>query len=682
MAFAIFSAHFIRLTSKRFAALETLIIIGSTSHGRARLEESLASSGWRCLIAENLVEALTFESLSNVKVAVVSGKLSITELEELLRIARIAQVVIYDAQQRENEQLTLITDRLAGVVDTNSPSWAIDLTVRRAADLSRTLATETENALVDLSYRNLFHASVTLSSVQSLQELLNALCKEIAIQTCHGRAVIVLGDAQFRIQHAGAYSGEQILIPNLSSLLGKPLTPVLPDRLWNSMGKGFVEVPLAKHDHALKSQPLIIPLERNDGTVAGFLTLDLALTDDPPLAELSEPIALLLHHGVQAIEVQALRGEMKRSSEQRDQHFGERAVELKQAQDRFSRLVNLTNDIVYLTDDQGRLVYLNESFTRELGFTRENYLGTSLHNVLENLAVESTQNKSVLNLLHSQNEERLSGDLELFSKDGNRRAFKLTHNWIRQGDEVIAGQGVLRDASEQRDLLQRLAVSERLGMAGKLASGIAHEINNPLQAISAHLSGLTERIGKDEQAITSIGIVADSVERIRLIVRSLLDLHRIEPTPRSLIQLNDVVRRTHALLEPQLRQSGVIAEEHFDPQLPKVMAAAPEIEQVLINLVLNATQAMSAGGTIRLETAQVEKHVEIRVSDNGPGIPPEIMKKLFEPFATYREQGGGTGLGLYVSRHLITQHGGELRVSSEAGGGATFTIVLPLPGKQ
>lgn len=661
--------------------METLIIIGSTSPGRARLEEKLANSGWRCLIAENLTQALTFESLSKVSVAVVSGNLPVIELTELLRVVRHVDVVLYDIVEDSEKLTPEIANRLITIIDTTAPSWAIDLAIRRAVDTTLQDFPPSGTALVDQSYRNLFHASVELSSSESIQDLLELLCKEIATHTGHGRAVIVLGDTKYRIQRAGAFANDSTLIPDLSYLHGLPMVPVMPDRIWLGLGKGYVEQTQVT-DLTNNSRPLIIPLERNDGTVAGYLTLDLTLTDDPPLAELSEPIALLLHHGVQAIEVQALRGEIKRSSEQRDQHFGERAVELKQAQDRFSRLVNLTNDIVYLTDDQGRLVYLNESFTRELGYTRENYLGTTLHDVLEILAVESTQNTSLLNLLYSQNDERLTGDLELFSKDGNRRAFKLTHNWIRQGDEIIAGQGILRDASEQRDLLQRLAASERLGMAGKLASGIAHEINNPLQAISAHLSGLAERVGKDEQAVTSIGIVADSVERIRLIVRSLLDLHRIAPTPRSLIQLNDVVSRTHALLEPQLRQSGVIAEEHIDPQLPKVMAAAPEIEQVLINLVLNATQAMSPGGTIRLETVQVEKHIEIRVRDNGPGIPLEIMNKLFEPFATYREQGGGTGLGLYVSRHLISQHGGELRVSSEAGGGATFTIVLPLPGKQ
>ncbi len=294
-----------------------------------------------------------------------------------------------------------------------------------------------------------------------------------------------------------------------------------------------------------------------------------------------------------AIETQALSGELKKNSEQRDQHNGERANELRLAQDRFSRLVNLTNDIIFVTDNQGRLVYLNESFTRELGYARENSIGVPLFKVLADLAVENVANQSVLELLRDHTVERASGDLELFAKDGNRRAYRLTHGWIRQGDEIVAGQGILRDASEQRDLMQRLAASERLGLAGKLASGIAHEINNPLQAISAHLAGISDRLGTDEKAVASLGIVADSVERIRMIVRSLLDLHRIEPAPRGLIQLNDVVSRTHALLQPQLRQAGVIANELLDPQLPQVIAAASEIEQVLINLLLNATQALS-----------------------------------------------------------------------------------------
>lgn len=682
LAFAIFYAHFIRLTCKRFTALDTLIIVGLLSPGRAKLEELFARSGWRCLIADNSRQALTFEALPKVKVAIVSGKLAVSELEELLRVVRNAGVVLYEVDEDSDNLLSEISDRLISIIDTDSPVWAINLTIRRAVEASQRLLPIGGTELVEKSFRKLFHASVVLRTLESLQDLLNVLCREIAMHTGHNRAVIVLGDSRFRIQHAGAYCDDVVAIPNLSSMRGQPLTPVLPDRSWSEVGKGYIETAHDLPPHLPNSQPLVIPLERSDGTVAGFLTLDQALSDAPPLAELSEPIALLLRHGVHAIETQALLGELKKNSEQREQHSGERANELRQAQERFSRLVNLTNDIIFVTDNQGRLVYLNESFTRELGYSRENSIGVPLYKVLADLAVENVSNQSVLEQLLDFTEERVSGDLELFAKDGNRRAYRLTHDWIRQGDEIVAGQGILRDASEQRDLMQRLAASERLGLTGKLASGIAHEINNPLQAISAHLAGLTERLDKDEKAVASIGIVADSVERIRMIVRSLLDLHRIEPAPRNLIQLNDVVSRTHALLQPQLRQAGVVAEEQLDSQLPKVVAAASEIEGVLINLVLNATQAMSAGGTIRLETAQVEKHVEIRVSDNGPGIPLEIMKRLFEPFVTYREQGGGTGLGLYVSRHLITQHGGELRVSSESGGGATFTIVLPLPGKQ
>ncbi len=294
LAFAIFYAHFIRLTCKRFTALDTLIIIGLPSPERAKLEELFARSGWRCLIADDAQQALTFESLSKVKVAIVSGKLPVNELEELLRVARGAGVVLYEVAEVSENLFSEVSDRLISVIDTNAPAWVVNFSIRRAVEASQRQIPTSGTALVEQSYRNLFHASVELNTIESLQDLLNLLCKEIAMHTCHNRAVIVLSDARFRIQHAGAYARDTVTIPNLSSIRGQPLTPILPDRSWSEVGKGYIETTRDVSPHLPTSQPLVIPLERSDGTVAGFLTLDQALSDAPPLAELSEPIALLL----------------------------------------------------------------------------------------------------------------------------------------------------------------------------------------------------------------------------------------------------------------------------------------------------------------------------------------------------------------------------------------------------
>ncbi|MBK6766125.1 MAG: PAS domain S-box protein [bacterium] len=653
--------------------METLIIIGADSAERRRLEEVLSSADWRCLVADASEKALTFEGLPEVLVGFVQNEVASNDLMKIADCAPNMNFVLYGDAPSASSLLSTLGDRIAGHIQAGVPAWSIDLTARRAHERARAIR-KSGAAIVEQSYRNLFHASAELSSAESLQLLLSLLCSEIAQHTGYRRAVLVLGDARFRIQDIAVYANDPSSLPDLATMRGRPLTPVIPGRILTERGRGFVE---QQSDAAPDSMPLIVPLERSDGTIAGFLTLDEPLEAEMPLAELSEPISLLLRHGIQAVEIQSMRGQLRKQFESTEQLTGARSLELRQAQERFSRLVNLTDDVIYLCDDLGRIVYLNEAFAQNLGYTRENVLGKSLPEALMDIAVDSAGNMALLEQIASRSNERIAGDIELFAKDGNRRSYKLLHNWIRQGDDIVAAQGVLRDASERQELLLRLASSERVALSGRLASGIAHEINNPLQAISAHLTGLVELVGKDERAAQSISIVAESVERIRVIVRSLLDLHRIEPAPRSPTQLNDIVARTNTLLEPQMRQSGVVVEARMASDLPRVMAAATELEQVLINLMLNASQAMSGGGRIVLETAFTETRVEIRVRDNGPGIAPEIQKRLFEPFVTFREQGGGTGLGLYVSKFLITQHGGELHFESEPGAGTTFVISLP-----
>ncbi|MBL0060136.1 MAG: PAS domain S-box protein [bacterium] len=658
--------------------MKTLLIIGSQSTARAKLEEILVSRNWRCQFVNNFDEVQSFYGWQDLHVFMISleealSKNSLTFVEQL---NKHAQLVAYtDSVNQETEELANMSQLFSVVSLSHTPPWQIDMILQRAAEQAKSLVNLAKESAEPI-YRKLFEASAGLFTSESLSKLLEQTCREIALGAGFDRAVLVLGDSKFRIQNAQAYFVSDQKIINIAALIGQPLMPVLPSSPLTQLGKGF-KLESTKSDRD-DTRNLILPLERSDGTVLGFLSLDCPNELNSELSTISEPIAILLKLTAAFIETQSLRAELIKRQGSNDSHSEDKSAELRQAQERFSRLVNLTDDIIYLTDAQGRIVYMNELFGARLGYTRENYVGQMLDSVLTDIAADSETNAHAISEIQSRTEDRVSHDIELFTKTGYRKAFALSHHWVRQGQDIVAGQGILRDVSEQRELQARLARSERLGMAGKLASGVAHEINNPLQAIASHLAGIGDKVGNDSKALESLGVVSDSVERIRLMVRSLMDLQRVETSVRSNENVNKVVDRTITLLGPQIRSAAIDVVCNLDPDLPDCLINPGEIEQVLINLILNAVEAMPLGGNLMFRSEASNDKVLLHVTDTGRGISPQIIATLFQPFATYREKGGGLGMGLYMSRNLMQQHGGDLRAESPPGSGATFTLILPM----
>lgn len=227
----------------------------------------------------------------------------------------------------------------------------------------------------------------------------------------------------------------------------------------------------------------------------------------------------------------------------------------------------------------------------------------------------------------------------------------------------------------------QLVQSAKLAAVGELASGTAHEINNPLQIILGRLAlvkmradGLDEKVGED------LNIIDDNIMRISEIVRRLLDFasRRGEESEMEVVRLNEVVRQVHDLVGHQLDMHRIqfVFEEGRD--LPGVEGNATEINEVFLNMILNAQHAMPEGGTLTVSTRVEGGFVEAVLSDTGVGIPEENLERIFEPFFTTRKEEDGTGLGLSVCYGIIRKHGGAIEVDSELNKGATFTIKFPV----
>ena len=283
----------------------------------------------------------------------------------------------------------------------------------------------------------------------------------------------------------------------------------------------------------------------------------------------------------------------------------------------------------------------------------------------------------------------LSHKVEVSSKDeiGNLAdSFNQMTDHLQEANEKLIEWGkTLEKKVEERtreltEVQGRLIQSEKLASLGKLAAGIAHEINNPLGGILIYSYLLLEDTPKNGPYYDNLKKIVKETTRCKDIVKGLLEFARPKEPEMIPTEINEVVEKSLSIVERQALFQNITIKKVYSPSLPRIIADGAQLQQVFMNIIINAAEAMNGKGTLILKTCLDEnkEYINIEFTDTGHGIKEEDKKRLFEPFFTTKEVGKGTGLGLAISYSIIQKHQGDIRVQSQIGKGSTFTVKLPL----
>ncbi len=354
-----------------------------------------------------------------------------------------------------------------------------------------------------------------------------------------------------------------------------------------------------------------------------------------------------------------------------------RAAALERAEARYTRLVESAEDAICTADEEGNFTSVNKALERVMGRGREALLGTHFTELVH----ASERGELWLMFVASLEGKRQRREMRFTRADGVERVATVITAPIYEHGQVSAVLAIIRDVTEERMLLEQLVRREKLAALGELVGGVAHEVNSPLTGILAFGQILQlEAAGNEESRRAADTIVAEA-KRAARIVGKLLTFARQNPPEKLRTELNQVLLDTIELRRYPLKMQQIALVVEFADGLPVTWADPFQLQQVFINLLSNAEQALASRAgerRITVRTGMRDGSLVATVADTGPGIAPEHLPHIFNPFYTTKPRGVGTGLGLSISFGIVREHGGMLQVVSETGKGAAFEVILPV----
>ncbi len=357
---------------------------------------------------------------------------------------------------------------------------------------------------------------------------------------------------------------------------------------------------------------------------------------------------------------------------------GRLLAEARRAHALLASTFNAISDAIIVTDAAGQITQANEAVWRLFQRTPDDVLGDTCHSLLE-----ENQGCPHAQACSGPGEEEGIIEQVVLNRAGDRVLNLRLTSVMDPEQQAVGFLHVIRDITRERILERHLMQAERMSLAGQMVSAVAHEVATPLSVVANIAEMLQLDMAPDAPTFAELGKIVTQVRRVTQLMRNLLDFTRQTPTPYRSVELGLLAQETLALLKYELRKAGIQTQCEIDPAAPPVWGDQSQLQQVILNLLTNAMQALKKGGRITLRIRGEDRRsgeppaVALVVEDSGPGIAPEIVGKVFDFFYTTRSDEGGTGLGLAITKQIVEGHHGRIRVENMAGGGARFSVTLP-----
>lgn len=472
--------------------------------------------------------------------------------------------------------------------------------------------------------------------------------------------VIFILDRECRVGYLNSY-GADLFHRKPHELKGKNLSDLFPpdiaarqladvSTVFDTGRSVYGENPFSFEHRVTWLGTWLVPLKEEDGRVSSVLGVSRDITD------------------------------RRRSEQERENLINDLQTALniifrshKEWQDTFDSIT----DMIAIIDKEFKIVKANRAFSGYYGFHPKDMIGR--------LCCETCHGSSepIAGCPHRKTiAERRAFSEEVLDKKHNRIFLTTTFPYISPDGEIIGSIHVSRDITDEKERERRLIASERLAALGQMASGIAHEINNPLASIAGCSEGLLSRIKKgqcdSELFETYLNIIQEEIFRCKSITTAMLSFVRKTTYEKKLVNVNETLDRTLEIIGFQGRLANVSIRKEYQAGPLPVQANEGELRQVFLVVITNALDAMEDKGTLTLQSGADGNSAFVRIADSGPGIPPENLSRIFDPFFTTKSEQGGTGLGLSIARKIMQNHNGAIDATSEPGKGSQFIITLPL----
>jgi len=382
-----------------------------------------------------------------------------------------------------------------------------------------------------------------------------------------------------------------------------------------------------------------------------------------------------------SLEKLALKKKLKQYTSNLETLVREANLELERAYQFRENLIENSPDAIISIRKGGHIIIFNSAAARLLGYKKEEVIGKM--NIVDVYYLPGVAKEIMKDLRSDDFGGRgilQKTEVVLRDKQGDQIPVYISAAILYDEGRECGSVGIFTDLREKQKLEKQLLRAEKLSSLGKLSAGIAHEINQPLTGVLTFAHLLLRKFKDEPQTRKDLETIVRETTRIKGIVQGILDFARETPMQKTPRSVQEILDQTLEIIVHQQRFFGIVLNKEYDDSVPEVVIDSNLMEQVFMNIILNALDAMRGSGTLTVRTRRQNGWVEVDLADTGVGMPESMLDKIFDPFFTTKDstEGMGMGLGLAISYGIVKNHNGDIQVASKEGKGTTFTIRLPL----